>query len=169
MSKKWKGIIVLCILLFLLIVMFLFSSQNGINTTSLSIKVTRVIARFTFVNYENMTLSQQAFIVEELNYFIRKVAHFIIYMLIGMCSFYAMLILVEKIRKKATVSVFFCFIYALSDEVHQFFVPGRDFKVTDILIDMFGVIIGILLLKIILIVIEYIKNNLKEQTVLKGR
>lgn len=169
MSKKGKGIIALCVLLFLFIAIFLFSSQNGTSTTSLSMKVTRVITKITFFNYDDMTLSQQAFIVKELNYFIRKVAHFLIYMLIGMCSYYIALIFGEKIRRKALVTGFLCFVYALFDEIHQFFVPGRDFKITDILIDMLGAAIGMLVLRILFIIIEYIKNYLKEQKVLKGR
>jgi len=169
MSKKGKGIIALCILLFLFVVMFLFSSQNGTGSSSLSMKVTRVIAKVTFFNYDDMTLSQQTFIVKELNYFIRKVAHFMIYMIIGMCSYYILYALIENIRKKALVACVMCFVYALSDEIHQFFVPGRDFKVTDIIIDMFGVVIGMIMLRVLFIVIEYIKNNFKEQKVLKGR
>lgn len=37
-------------------------------------------------------------------------------------------------------------LYAISDEIHQTFVPGRSGQVQDVLIDFLGVIIGICVL-----------------------
>jgi VanZ family protein len=37
----------------------------------------------------------------------------------------------------------FCVLYAVSDEVHQLFVPGRGAQVTDVLIDNAGAFVGI--------------------------
>ena len=34
-------------------------------------------------------------------------------------------------------------IYAVSDEIHQYFVPGRSMQISDIVIDSFGVLSGI--------------------------
>jgi len=38
--------------------------------------------------------------------------------------------------------------YALSDEIHQLFVPGRAFQVIDLFIDFLGVVAGLLISKI---------------------
>jgi VanZ family protein len=38
-----------------------------------------------------------------------------------------------------------CMLYALSDEFHQLFVPGRAFQLSDLGLDLFGIIIGLLL------------------------
>ena len=40
----------------------------------------------------------------------------------------------------------FCFLYAISDEVHQLFVEGRNFDIADIAADTLGATIAILLL-----------------------
>jgi VanZ family protein len=40
-------------------------------------------------------------------------------------------------------SLVFCVLYAISDEVHQLFVPGRGAQVTDVMIDSFGAFVGI--------------------------
>ncbi|WP_243096886.1 VanZ family protein [Thermohalobacter berrensis] len=40
-------------------------------------------------------------------------------------------------------SFVFCILYAISDEVHQLFVPGRDAQITDVMIDSAGAFIGI--------------------------
>ena len=47
------------------------------------------------------------------------------------------------------ISFIICFLYASSDEFHQLFVPGRSGQVTDIFIDMIGVVLGLLLVFLI--------------------
>ena len=41
------------------------------------------------------------------------------------------------------ISCIICFLYAISDEIHQNFIPGRSGGVKDILIDIFGPITDI--------------------------
>ncbi len=57
-------------------------------------------------------------------------------------------------------------LYALSDEIHQIFVPGRAFQISDIAVDAAGAAIGIaacvLLYKIVLIIISRGKSVEKE-------
>lgn len=37
----------------------------------------------------------------------------------------------------------FSFLYALSDEIHQSFVPGRTFQIADLILDFIGIVVGI--------------------------
>ena len=46
-------------------------------------------------------------------------------------------------------SLFGSFAYALSDEVHQLFVPGRAFQIPDLLLDLLGILIGLGLVLVI--------------------
>ncbi|MBO7376468.1 MAG: VanZ family protein, partial [Clostridia bacterium] len=39
-----------------------------------------------------------------------------------------------------------CVLFAVSDEIHQIFVPGRAFEISDIVTDSAGVLIGCLLI-----------------------
>lgn len=48
--------------------------------------------------------------------------------------------------RSAKTSLLASLLYAASDEFHQSFIPGRNARITDVLIDFFGAIIGILLL-----------------------
>ena len=48
-------------------------------------------------------------------------------------------------------------LYAMSDEFHQSFSPGRSPKVTDVYIDTLGVIVGALLVIFIRMVYQKIK------------
>ncbi len=47
-------------------------------------------------------------------------------------------------------SIIIAYLYGCSDEIHQFFTPGRTSKFTDTLIDLLGVLIGLIVLKFII-------------------
>ena len=47
-------------------------------------------------------------------------------------------------RKQGLVSGIVCILYAVSDEVHQYFVPGRAMLAEDVLVDAIGVCLGVL-------------------------
>lgn len=58
--------------------------------------------------------------------------------------------------------------YAITDEIHQIFVPGRAFQLTDILVDSTGALIGaaaaFVILKIILLIKKRGNKNGSSQT-----
>lgn len=72
---------------------------------------------------------------------IRKIAHFTIYLILGLVS-YLVLPNQWSVSKKITFVVSLCFIYAITDELHQHFVPGRAPEVRDVLIDTLGGSVG---------------------------
>lgn len=49
--------------------------------------------------------------------------------------------------------------YAITDEIHQIFVPGRAFQISDILVDSTGALIGVTASFVILKIILYIKKR----------
>lgn len=52
----------------------------------------------------------------------------------------------EKLRKNIIYTCIFCIIYAIFDEIHQIYVPGRTGKAIDVIIDTLGSCMGITLL-----------------------
>jgi len=68
-----------------------------------------------------------------------KSLHILEYALLAILLFFAFL--------KDKPTVIFAYLYALSDEIHQTFVPGRSGRFKDTLIDLLGIIIGLLILK----------------------
>jgi len=72
-------------------------------------------------------------------YIVRKIAHLTEYFILG--------ILISNMitcyNKKTYVAIIICVLYAISDELHQSLVPGRNSQITDILIDSVGSILGI--------------------------
>ena len=146
----------------LMVCIFCFSAQNGTESSGLSLKVSRVFAKVIFFHFGSMDAGQQTFIVSELNFFVRKLAHFSVYMLMGMLSYSAMLIAdIQKITQKWAVSLGICALYAAFDEIHQYFIPGRSMRFTDVLIDCSGALIGIAIVKLICITADHIKQNVK--------
>jgi VanZ family protein len=74
------------------------------------------------------------------NHFIRKNAHFLLYFVLGMLVMNA---LIQTGYKNIWLALLICVLYAVSDEVHQTFVPGRGGMVSDVVLDSVGAFIGI--------------------------
>ena len=88
------------------------------------------------------------------DFLIFKTLHIIEYAILYFLLFRAFHSINNKqltIDNKLMLPIFLSIFYSISDEVHQTFVPTREGKIRDILID----ILGILLMYI------YIKNNIK--------
>ena len=134
---------------------FLFSSHSGDESSGLSLKVTRVICRIVFFDYEDMTHDEQVFIVSGLHGFVRKLAHFSLYMLLGVCAYSALLLADFKFGGKWFAAWFACTAYAAFDEFHPSFTPGRSMKLTDVMIDSSGAVCGIIVTAVLYAAVGY--------------
>lgn len=83
-------------------------------------------------------------VVEILHNPIREFMHFLEYLVLGLL---VMNVLKQnKISENVIlISIMFCFIYAITDEIHQIFIPGRTFEYLDISLDTLGSILGSIL------------------------
>lgn len=72
---------------------------------------------------------------------IRALAHFCEYAGLGLLI--ANLFFAIKDKLKPVLSIIFSFGYAITDEIHQLFVPGRAFQLIDLAIDLGGIILGV--------------------------
>ena len=68
---------------------------------------------------------------------LRKMAHMVEYGIF-------FLLLARAIKKPLVWSIIFSILYAISDEFHQSFIPGRHMALLDICFDSTGVLIGYL-------------------------
>jgi len=131
------------ILLVLIIVVFILSSENAKNSNIRSYRFLEgSIGQVYNIDSDNK---------DELNYLIRKFAHFSIYFLIGLSTFSCVSDKNKKSKKQLFLSLFLVFIFALFDEVHQIY-TGRCFSYKDILIDFSGGLLAI-------IIYYYFKNK----------
>lgn len=74
---------------------------------------------------------------------IRKSAHFIAYAILGILVYFA-----YRGRYAVLFTLSICLLFAISDEIHQLFIPGRSGEVRDVLIDLSGAVFGVLIFKL---------------------
>lgn len=128
---------------------FYFSNQISDESSKLSGGITQAILNF-FNILEGKTLEQQSAIET----IIRKLAHYSIYALGGILILLHVNLYKIKTNKKVIISWLIGTVYAMTDEIHQLFVPGRSGEIRDVCIDSLGVITGIIIFLIILICME---------------
>jgi len=78
------------------------------------------------------------------SHFIRKSSHFIAYLILGILSLHA----IDE-EKNPTITwiikaLLICVLYAMSDEFHQLYIPGRSGEIKDVLLDSTGSLFGII-------------------------
>ncbi|ADQ05480.1 VanZ family protein [Caldicellulosiruptor owensensis OL] len=133
-----------------LLVIFSLSSQPGTKSNDLSKSVTKQIVKVTQkVIVLNSYINSRKNVIIKLNNLIRKYAHVILYLVLGILVINAFILSGIRGYKAFIFSLIFCFFYATSDEIYQLFVPGRGAKATDVLIDALGAVIGMLVYNII--------------------
>lgn len=82
--------------------------------------------------------------ISRFNHLLRKNAHFFAYLVLGVLVVNALRFSGIIGYRAMALGLFICVIYAISDEVHQIFVPGRGCQVKDVIIDSAGAFVGIL-------------------------
>lgn len=140
---KNKRIILGILIILWAIIVFYFSHQPSEKSSNISTQTTSIFLKWIPTIQQE---DKQVFLnlVERVNPIIRKLAHLSIYMIGG----FLLLVFMNtfKISKNLKISfaLFIGTLYAISDELHQYFVPGRSCELRDVLIDTLGLIIGIL-------------------------
>ena len=131
--------------LLVMVMIFRFSAQNADASSAESMVITeRIVHSINYRLSMNWTPAQQAYYVEVGEFYVRKLAHFSEYALLGLCL--AVPLYAYRIRKGWLVlaAQIICSAYAALDEFHQCFSPGRSPQVRDVLIDSAGALFGIL-------------------------
>lgn len=114
-----------------MVLIFCFSADNADESTEKSNFFVQIL--------ESLPISLR----DNLSFIVRKAAHFSIYALLG---FLVSGVFSGK-QKFYTISV--CFLYACTDEIHQYFVVGRACRFQDVMIDTAGSFFGILIFMLI--------------------
>ena len=141
MSKKLFIYILLSILC--MITIFTFSSKNTTESNGTS----KGLIKYSINTYEKVfdkDINEEK-VISKINYPVRKLAHYIIYLLLGI--FIYNIFLLTGVKHKVLISILICMIYAITDETHQLFVSGRTGQVLDVFIDTIGSLTSILLIK----------------------
>lgn len=136
-----KRIIKLFLVVLWMAFIFVFSHDTGEASTKKSDGL--IINTIEFLLERDLSDAEKD---KWLGYFVvpvRKGAHIVTYFILG----YLMISLLKEFRlidKRTFIfAIILCVLYAISDEVHQHFIPGRSGEALDVLIDTIGSCLGV--------------------------
>ena len=148
-----KIISFIAVIFWMAFILFL-SSQPGEESNQLSTGITEMIVEVVEKVVPDANLD-----FKSINHFVRKNAHFFAYFVLGILVLNALRVCRMRGIKGIAAAVLICVIYAVSDEVHQLFVPGRGGQIKDVLIDSGGAVAGISVYALILGLIARTKRK----------
>ncbi len=127
----------------LMATIFWFSSQPGTQSNHVSEGLSK---RFVEQNptTKALTDNHKENKIVTVNGFFRKYAHYMVFLLLGIAVSLALRSSFGAMRTPVVwaIALGFCLLYAVSDEIHQHFVPERSAQLTDVLIDFCGAFTG---------------------------
>lgn len=166
-GRHWRVSVCLLLtgslVLLMLVLIFWFSAQDATKSSDLSGGISEKIARALG------WLMAPGGSREELNRWsewletpVRKLAHFTEYMVLSVLTCLHGLVIRIAVGKRTVcyknrrealygflpllaTAVIFCVCYAMTDELHQYFVPGRSCRLFDVGVDSLGVLVGAVL------------------------
>ena len=144
--KKIKKYMFKFLIVFWCLVIFTFSNMDATESGNQSSGLIRGCVDFGISVAYKLRIIKEIPLEEQIVSFVdtihtpvRKLAHSSVYFVL--CT----LILLElsfnydlSIKKRCIIAILFCFLYSLTDEFHQTFVPGRSGELKDCLIDTLG-------------------------------
>lgn len=159
MKKKGKMIILTIIIILWMAFIFSMSAKNSTQSSSISGGFTYKILSMFFAQFRSIDKTTQDSIVEGLQFVVRKGAHFTAYAILGGLCFADLRVLDKfKLKINFIIAPVISALYAASDELHQYFVPGRSCEIRDVMIDSLGALTGITVVIIFSKLIEKIKQ-----------
>ena len=129
---------------------FTFSSQSGVESASLSYKVSaKIVVTADETLQLNLTYAQREDYINRIHFYVRKTAHFTEYLLLAATVVLPLYVYGVRGIWLILFAGAFCVGFACLDEYHQSFVSGRTPSKRDVMIDSFGSFTGILITQII--------------------
>lgn len=168
-----KVIVSLAVTITIMIVIFMLSAQSGSESGTLSSAIARMLANIFIADFNELNLAEQASIIADWSWPVRKTAHATEYGCLAVSCFIScwQLWLLYRERRGAAdvernaglsialISFVITVIYACTDELHQLFIDGRAGQVADVLVDASGALIGCVLCYAIMCIAAHISRS----------
>ncbi len=131
---------------------FVFSSRSGDESAKDSYFAGTVVARILVPGFDEWKEDERLSFAEKIDHPVRKSAHAAEYAVLALLAAGVCLPLrreekISGVRAETLLPWGIAVFYAVTDEFHQLFVPGRSGQVSDVLLDSAGALAGLLLLK----------------------
>ena len=162
-NRILKSAVLTVLTLLWMVLIFMMSGADDDESKAQSGSVCRILCETFVEDFENLPPDKQLDIEESLSFPVRKCAHFTEYTVLGVLltlTADAWLPAGQRdsagsctdslsagflpVRAGFAAPFFIGVLYAVSDEIHQLFVPGRAGQIRDVLIDACGVFVGII-------------------------
>lgn len=125
------------------VVIFSFSSRNAVQSSGQSDGIVDKVITLYLDDLEDADNAGAGAVRSLLSFVIRKLGHFSEFALLCASAF-AALMRVPRYKLRLLFACVIGLVYACTDEIHQLFVPGRAGMISDVAIDLCGVIAGAL-------------------------
>lgn len=129
-------------MILVMVVIFYFSTMEGDDSAETSGFFLDIAMKFT-EEFTHHGLSAAA--LATMHLIIRKIAHFTEYMVLGLSIMFAFYDYFKGKKLSLLPIQAIATLYAATDEIHQYFVPGRYGTWFDVMIDSCGAFTGILI------------------------
>jgi len=134
------------LLIIWMVLIFLFSAQTAVKSDALSAGLVSKIVHIFIPRYDMLSDADKLVYINHWNNVFRKSAHVFIYIVFS-------LLLIStlkqyRLKKKYLLTLLVCLFYAITDEWHQLFVAGRGPALSDVAIDLMGILIGLIIFSI---------------------
>ena len=151
---KKDVIISLILVIAWMIVIFILSNMpadvSSSNSSNVVSTVINTVDKVTNASGDIIEKHSDEAYLKNINNIFRKTCHAFCYLALYILVFnFVIRITKKKLLIYNIISFIVCFLYAISDEIHQTFVVGRSGEVRDVLIDSIGIIVGCVFLSII--------------------
>lgn len=141
---KAKIILLWVTVILCMLAIFLLSNQPAGTSNATSREIVQQGVETTVrVIKADITESKKWEIINNINSAGREYMHGVVFLVLGFLMLIAMTQSGARGLSAVVISLAICVIYALTDEIHQIFVPDRAFQISDLVMDFFGSILGI--------------------------
>lgn len=156
-----------CVLAVLwMLVIFIFSSKPVEESNANSDAVEKVLGHATVSDFSEKNEKEVQNFLDKWRVIVRKAAHVCEYALLCFLIFFGLPSGWNQ-KKKFLLAVCGAVVYAISDEIHQLFVPGRAALVSDVFIDLGGAVLGGVFAYVIICWIRHIKCKKSNRMIYK--
>ena len=143
-NRRRKRILFLVLVLLWMGAIFAYSARNAADSTVQSRWVGKLFGSIVVADWDDWTPQQQEAFAARWDNLIRKSAHVAEDAVLGALLTALLLVWPSSRRHALKIALPVGVLYAASDELHQYFVPGRACRLTDVGIDTAGVLLGCL-------------------------
>ena len=164
-NNKIKQIIFAILTISIFVIIFNFSNQDAEESEGLSSNIAKSVVDFLQKIHQFDSVNKEMLLIKT-DVVVRKLAHFSLYTVVGIMLMSFLSTIDTSKSTRVTITVIIGIIYAMSDEIHQIFTPGRTAHFTDVMIDtgvvLFGILVFVCIEILIAKIIKIVEKNEKE-------